>query len=319
LKGKIKDLTTQNENLAKEKKQKELNNNNNIMNSELDNSYTLNRISELEEEIEKLKTKNNNNLSELKNKSNKIEELTEIIKNKDKELEQNKNKELNANNIINEDSSQLLHKVNIEEYEKMKKEYETALKDCDNYKIINNKFLEDINEKDKVIEELKNNNYLDEINEKDKNISSLKDIILEKDTLNNELTQKLNKLENELKIYRREDNTERNPFKKGKILNEEFGLQKGDDFRYSMGAKENIRLEKYKKMALDYENQIGNDLSQMNMLKSDIKSLKNNLKEKEKTIREMKQLIEIGYKGINPSNKAQKEAVKKLQEYLKNE
>ena len=96
-------------------------------------------------------------------------------------------------------------------------------------------------------------------------------------------------------------------------------MQKGDDFRYSMGAKENIRLEKYKKMALDYENQIGNDLSQMNMLKSDIKSLKNNLKEKEKTIREMKQLIEIGYKGINPSNKAQKEAVKKLKEYLDNE
>ena len=293
LKEKIKDLTTQNEKLTKEKNQKESNNNNNIMNTELDNSYTLNKISELEEEIEKLKTENNKNLSELKNQSKKIEELNEIIKNKDKELEQNKNKEINANNIINEDSSQLLHKVNIEEYEKMKK-------DCDNFKIINNKFLEDIDEKDK-------------------NISSLKDTILEKDTLNKELTQKLKKLENELKIYKREDNTERNPFKKGKILNEEFGLQKGDDFRYSMGAKENMRLEKYKKMALDYENQIGNDLSQMNMLKSDIKSLKNNLKEKEKTIREMKQLIEIGYKGINPSNKAQKEAVKKLQEYLKNE
>ena len=33
-------------------------------------------------------------------------------------------------------------------------------------------------------------------------------------------------------------------------------------------------------MALDYENQIGNDLNQMNMLKSDIKSLKSKLKEK---------------------------------------
>ena len=72
-------------------------------------------------------------------------------------------------------------------------------------------------------------------------------------------------------------------------------------------------------MAMDYENQIGNDLSQMNMLKSDIKSLKAKLKEKEKSLREIKQLIEIGYKGINPSNKAQKEAVKKLKEYLDNE
>ena len=41
--------------------------------------------------------------------------------------------------------------------------------------------------------------------------------------------------------------------------------------------------------------------------------------EKEKSLREIKQLIEIGYKGINPSNKAQKEAVKKLKEYLDNE
>ena len=64
---------------------------------------------------------------------------------------------------------------------------------------------------------------------------------------------------------------------------------------------------------------IGNDLSQTNMLKSDIKSLKAKLKEKEKNLREIKQLIEIGYKGINPSNKEQKEAVKKLKEYLDNE
>ena len=48
LKEKIKDLTTQNEKLTKEKNQKESNNNNNIMNTELDNSYTLNKISELE-------------------------------------------------------------------------------------------------------------------------------------------------------------------------------------------------------------------------------------------------------------------------------
>ena len=141
---------------------------------------------------------------------------------------------------------------------------------------------------------------------------------MEKESQNKDLLEKNRLLEKELKKYRREEKTERNPFKKGNKLSEEFGFQKGDDFRYSMGAKES-RAEKYKKMAMDYENQIGNDLSQMNMLKSDIKSLKAKLKEKEKSLREIKQLIEIGYKGINPSNKAQKEAVKKLKEYLDNE
>ena len=85
-----------------------------------------------------------------------------------------------------------------------------------------------------------------------------------------------------------------------------------------MGAKES-KAERYKKMVMDYENQIGNDLSQMNMLKSDIKNLKFKLKEKDKILKEIKQLIETGYKGCNPSNKTQKEAIKKLQEYLKNE
>ena len=317
MKEKINNLEKENEKLIKEKNDKELkDNDNNIMNTELNNSYTLNKISELEEEIENLKTKNNNNLLEIKNKTNKIEELSELLKKKDIEFEQNKNKLINGNNIINEDSSNLLQRINMEEYEEMKKKYESALIDCENYKLINNKLMEEINEKGKTID-----NYLEEINEKDKNITNQNDLIVEKETINKKLMEKIQILDNELKKYRKEEYTERNPFKKGKgkILNEEFGLEKENDFRYSMGAKESSRVEKYKKMALDYENQIGNDLNQMNMLKSDIKSLKSKLKEKEKTLNEMKQLIEIGYKGINPSNKAQKEAVKKLQEYLKNE
>ena len=39
----------------------------------------------------------------------------------------------------------------------------------------------------------------------------------------------------------------------------------------------------------------------------------------QKDIKDMKQLIETGYKGYNPSNKVQKEAVKKLKEFLDKE
>ena len=40
---------------------------------------------------------------------------------------------------------------------------------------------------------------------------------------------------------------------------EGLGLEKLNDGRYSMGAKETNKAEKYKKMVMDYENQIGND------------------------------------------------------------
>ena len=69
----------------------------------------------------------------------------------------------------------------------------------------------------------------------------------------------------------------------------------------------------------EYKEQFGNDLSQMNILKSEIKSYKAKLKEKDNNLNEIKKLIEIGYRGINPSKKEQKEAIKKLHEYFKKE
>ena len=66
----------------------------------------------------------------------------------------------------------------------------------------------------------------------------------------------------------------------------------------------------------EYKEQFGKDLSQMNILKSEIKSCNAKLREKDNKLKEIKKLIEIGYKGVNPSKKDQKEAVKKLQEYL---
>jgi chromosome segregation ATPase len=277
-----------------------------IINNDIDNnSFRENKINELEEEIEALKIKNSN---EIKSKTDKIEELLEIIKNKDKQIEQNKR---------SEDSSKFLNNINNEEFEELKKKYESAFQDCENYKLINNKLLEELNEKNKNIDSNDEyNNLIEEKNNLNKSIENLKDILSEKEIENKELKQRVVQLQNELK-NNKNAKTERNPFRDRQTFNNELDIQKGEN-RYSMGVKEN-RAEKYKKMVMDYENQIGNDLSQMNMLKSDIKSLKNKLKENEKNLREIKQLIQIGYKGINPSNKTQKEAVKKLQEFLNKE
>ena len=259
--------------------------------------------------------KNNNNLTEIKNKDNKIEELLKIIDKKDKEIEQIKNKNLNTNtNNINEDSSKYLHKISDEEFEEMKTKYESVIKDLENYKLINNKLLEEINEKEKIIDEY--NNYSEEKNNLNKNIDDLKDIIIKKDSENKELKIINQQLEIELKKNRKEERTERierNPFKRN-ALNDEFELQKNEDFRYSLGAKESRELIKTMK---EYKEQFGKDLSQMNILKSEIKSCNAKLKEKDNNLKEIKRLIEIGYKGINPSNKGQKEAIKKLKEYLK--
>ena len=194
----------------------------------------------------------------------------------------------------------------------MKKKYESVIKDLDNYKLINNKLLEEINEKTKIIEEY--NNYSEEKNILNKNIKDLKDIIIKKESDNKDLIEKNQQLEIELKKFKKEERGERNPFKR-KALNEEFEFQRNEDNRYSLGAKESRELIKTMK---EYKEQFGKDLSQMNILKSEIKNCNARIREKDNQLKEIKKLIEIGYRGINPSKKDQKEAVKKLQEYLTN-
>jgi hypothetical protein len=251
---------------------------------------------------------------ELKDEKNKNEELLLIIKNKDKKIEKLENRNKDEYDNDNDNRRDDIMKDN-EEFEELKKKCEDALKDCENYKMINEKLLKDNNEKQKIIDEYDN---LINDNDKDnlkKEIENLKYIIEEKESDNKELIDTNIKLEGELKKFRRK---EKNPFSMGSPLSEEFRGQRLEDARFSMGAKE-ARAERYKKMVMDYENQIGNDQSQLNMLKSDIKTLRNKLKQKEKDIKDMKQLIETGYKGYNPSNKVQKEAVKKLKEFLDKE
>ena len=217
---------------------------------------------------------------------------------------------------MNNDSSNIIQNDNkAEEFEEMKKQLDLALKDCNNYKLINDQLMADNSNKQKNIEELKN--YYEENQNLNKKIEILNELVSEEESKYKEILKKNEELENQLKNVKKE---EKNPFKQNlNQLNEGLGLEKLNDGRYSMGAKETNKAEKYKKMVMDYENQIGNDLSQMNMLKSDIKSLKSKLKEKNKMINEIKKLIETGYKGLSPSSKVQKEAIKKLQEYLNDE
>ena len=247
----------------KELKEKIDNNNNN----ELNNSYLQNKLTELEEKNESLLNKN--------------QELISKLEEKEKHFEEYK--------ILNNDDSSILQNLNKDEYNTLKKKYDDLLKDCENYKKINDNLLEQNN---------KNNKKILEFN-------------IERETLNKSLEllkQKNEKINDELKSYRK---TEKNPFK----LNEEMNLdnEKKEEKRYSLGGKE-TRTEKYKMMMLDYENQNKNDLKQLNMLKADIKGLKSKLKDKDKFIGDIKQLIQVGLKGINGGNKTQKEAIKKLKD-----
>ena len=213
---------------------------------------------------------------------NKNQELISKLEEKEKHFEEYKI-------LNNDDSSKILQNLNKDEYNTLKKKYDDLLKDCENYKKINDNLLEQNN---------KNNKKILEFN-------------IERETLNKSLEllkQKNEKINDELKSYRK---TEKNPFK----LNEEMNLdnEKKEEKRYSLGGKE-TRTEKYKMMMLDYENQNKNDLKQLNMLKADIKGLKSKLKDKDKFIGDIKQLIQVGLKGINGGNKTQKEAIKKLKD-----
>ena len=225
-----------------------------------------------------------------KAKIDELEENNETLKTKNEELIsklEEKNKEIELYKEQNKDNN-----ITKEKYEELKNKYELALKDCENYKKVNDILLNNENKNKEMI--LKYNEEKENLN---KSMEKLK--------------EKTVKFEKELKFFRK---TEKNPFKMGDFELEDV---KKEEARYSLGAKE-ARTERYKKMLLDYETQNKNDLNQMNMLKQDIKGLKNQLKEKQKIFGDIKTLIETGYKDINGGNKTQKEAIKKLKEILNN-
>ena len=265
LKNKLQQNEINNKNFEKMNSELKIELNQKKENEDINTSFVREKISELEENNDALKKKN--------------EELLLKLDEKNKEIEAYKNRNPEENN-------------NKEQYELLQEKYKNALKDCENYKIINDLL----------------------VNENNKNKEILSEYDKEKETMNKSLEllkQKNAKYENEIKLFRK---TEKNPFNIGSL---ELDPIKKEEFRYSLGAKE-AKTEKYKKMILDYETQNKNDLNQMNMLKEDIKGLKNKLKEKKRMVDEIKNLIETGYKGINGNSKTQKDAIKKLKDILNN-
>ena len=245
--------------------------------------------SELKQELNQKKENEDINTSFVREKISELEEGNDALKKKNEELLlklNEKNKEIEIyKNKAKEDN-------NKEQYELLQEKYKNALNDCENYKKINDILLNENN---------KNKEILSEYDKEKENMNKSLEI----------LKQKNAKYENEIKIFRK---TEKNPFNVGGF---ELDPIKKEEFRYSLGAKE-AKTEKYKKMILDYETQNKNDLNQMNMLKEDIKGLKNKLKEKNRMMEEIKNLIETGYKGINGGSKTQKDAIKKLKDILSN-
>ena len=256
LRNKLNQCEISNKNFEKKNSELTLQLNQKKENVDINTSFAREKISELEENNDALKKKNEELLLQL-------------------EKEKEKNKE-NKN----------------EEYNLLQEKYQNALKDCENFKKINDKLIN---------ENIKNKEILSQYDKERENMNKSLEL----------LKQKNSKYENEIILFRK---TEKNPFGFGGL-----GLDpvNKDEFRYSLGPKE-AKAEKYKKMILDYETQNKNDLNQMNMLKDEIKGLKKKLKEKIKDWEEIKNLVEIGYKGINGGNREQKDAIKKLKDILNN-
>lgn len=258
-------------------------------------SYIQNQITELEKENELLQREKNNIEKE---KNDKITELTLLIATKEKEIESYKEDKGYDNNI---------YESNKEEYDNLKKKYNSTLKDCENYKLINNKLMSDISDKEKEISKYKN--IIDENNKNNDELSNLKNLLVEKESEIKNLTEINEKLEaNKPKLRINENND-------GRISIGSAGFD---------GLTDLEKIDKYKSIIKDQKDELNIFMEQNNMLKEDIKNLKKDLQLIQslqgeiKNINEFKKLFKKATHGYKPSKKEEKEAFKKLEEFLKN-
>ena len=91
----------------------------------------------------------------MQNKLTELEEKNESLSNKNQELIsklEEKEKHFEEYKILNnDDSSKILQNLNKDEYNTLKKKYDDLLKDCENYKKINDNLLEQNNKNNKKI------------------------------------------------------------------------------------------------------------------------------------------------------------------------
>ena len=179
------------------------------------------------------------------------------------------------------------------------------MKDCENYKTTNTKLMENIDKKQKEIEE--NQKIIEEYKNSQNEMSILKNLIIEKDSLIKELTEKNQQLESH------------KPINKFKVVG-------NNDGRPSLGFEDGLsdeeKIEKMKIMIKEYKDEINVNKEQLNMLKEEIKNYKARLEDvksfqgKIKNFNEFKKLFKSVLTWYKPFKKEQKEALKSLTEYF---
>ena len=286
---KIKSITEENEKLNEELKNKQ------------NNSYAESQISALEKQIESLQKEKDNLLNETNAQKEKNNELTLVIKKNEAEIESYKNQinSINLNDFSNKNEEL---KNNIEE---LQKKFDNTVKDCENYKTTNTKLMENIDKKQKEIEE--NQKIIEEYKNSQNEMSILKNLIIEKDSLIKELTEKNQQLESH------------KPINKFKVVG-------NNDGRPSLGFEDGLsdeeKIEKMKIMIKEYKDEINVNKEQLNMLKEEIKNYKARLEDvksfqgKIKNFNEFKKLFKSVLTWYKPFKKEQKEALKSLTEYF---
>ena len=293
------------------------------------NEKLINKINDLNDLI---KEKDIND----KAKDGVIDNLKQLVQEKDEEINHLKSNEVVLSNEKNSSSrisnSSLSDVEKIEKYKKVIHEYKSRINNSDN--LINN-LKEEIrslrNDNSELQKELENyklnrlenpnlttielnelNSYKNLINEKNKEIDQYNHLLKEKENDLHKKDEEINKLKQDFYNYttnRTEENIPTDKFSVSRISNS------------SLNDAE--KIEKYKKKINDLKSELKAFESQCTILKNDIKELrtKNELLQNEESKKiieneELTHLFNVAFENYKPKKKEQIDAFKKLSEFF---
>jgi hypothetical protein len=288
---------------------------NNLEDENHNNALEMEKIKELEKQLEQARNECELNFNELKIKQNENQKLLNVIKSKEKENEELQN-EL-ANNYGGENDHNFGaggNNFNIQSNEQIDK----LEKEINNYKSINNKILQEntqLKEKIQLIQSGQDegliitiDNLKDELKDKALQIQKL----IEENNLlrnnNNNNNNKNNEEEKEIDLNKNIGN-EHNPFRKS--VN-------------STGLNDADKIKLYKEQIKEYKMTNESDKIQIKTLKEDIKLMKTKIKDLEtfggqvKNMTEFIALLNQALLNYKPKKKEQKDALDKIVNILNN-
>ena len=311
---------------------------------------TKDKLKETQNTLNTMIKEKESNYNELKNLQNKNKELLEQIKLKETEINNYKNNNNNINNspesiniigdIENDEDYSGNNKDNIilqlkQELKKKENIINEKEKEIDEFNKINKQLIEDNTIKQEKIQELMENsqqesflltldNLKQEIKEHKKTISDLSN----KNLKLNELL-KSNKITNSNKYI----DMKKNKFEKAHIeiedeyqINNNYHSENRPEINNrlsrisgitttSAGLNDQEKITKYKSKIREYKDVINSHLIQINLLKDEIKDLKQKIKSPiVENFDEFKNLFNIAFSDYKPSKKEQKEAFENIKQ-----